>query len=93
MTPELANALLIKIYKELQKPIQNGAALRTQMFDEIKKGKKPTGYRYEFEQDLANHIFELLKDAKIQFQMSFPTDELSNNDFRDILEFVRKKIK
>ena len=92
MTPELANELLLKVYRHLQKPIQNGMALRQEMMTALKNGKIPAGYRYEFLMEISQDIYEVLENARHIFNLSYPNDSFSNQDLRDILNFVEKLI-
>jgi hypothetical protein len=73
--------------------LSNGAKLRNEMYDQIKRGETPTGYRAEWVKDSARKVVNLLAEIAADFNKRFPEDRCSANDFIDILSTVKAWIK
>jgi hypothetical protein len=69
-----------------------GAALRQEMFAEIKAGKSPTGYRHRWLQSSSNTLITVLAAMGEKFSEQFPGDRVSTDDLCDMLRLTADKL-
>jgi hypothetical protein len=72
--------------------LQIGAALRAEMFDAIRMGKTPTGYRHRWLQTSSSTLLTVLAGLAESFATQYPGDRASTDDLCDLLRLTADKI-
>lgn len=85
LSPEKACEVLHRYLSKGENRLEHGARLRAAMFEAIKRGEKPTGYRAEWLRGTAMEIISTLEDCALEFNLNHPNDQISAMDLMDAL--------
>jgi hypothetical protein len=85
LSPEKACEVLHRYLSKGENRLEHGAQLRDAMFEAIKRGEKPTGYRAEWLRKTAMELIATMEDASLEFNLNHPDDQISAMDLMDVL--------
>lgn len=82
------NQVFVRVSKDSTLPIQHGMVLRDRMWDRLKRGVVPSGYRYDWLLTTARSVIKLLGKESENFDIAHPGDRASVEDLKDALRFA-----
>jgi hypothetical protein len=88
-----AVAILLKYRTDVQARLEYGRRARQAMHKTISQGTEPTGYRPEWIKSTVRALFGFLASKSAEFNILWPQDRISSDDFADILNTAINKLK
>ncbi len=82
------NQVFVRVSRDSTLPIQHGLVLRDRMWDQLKRGVVPSGYRYDWLLTTARSVIKLLGKESENFDTAHPGDRASVEDLKDALRFA-----
>lgn len=85
LSPEKACEVLHRYLSRGEGRLERGVMLREAMFQAIKRGEKPTGYRAEWLRKTAMELIATMEDCALEFNLNHEDDQISAMDLMDVL--------
>jgi hypothetical protein len=82
------NQVFVRVSKDGDLAIQHGLVLRDRMWDRLKRGEAPGGYRYDWLLEMAKAVIRMLGKEADNFDKAHPGDRASVEDLKDMLKFA-----